>query len=253
MRALELDNTLAEAHQRIGGLRTYVDWDWQEGEAAFRRAIALNPSYAGAHAVYSHLLMITGRPDEALTQIERAVELDPFNPGGRSFYGMYLYMVRRYDDCIAQCQEVLRTVPNHLRAHIVLWWASHEKGMYEEALATAKGYYAAVGHPQAVEAMERGYAEGGYPEAMRLAGETLAGDSTYVLPADIAVTYIHAGLNDRALEWLERAFEARDPSVPYIGVWPVYDPLRDHPRFQDLLRRLNLPTTNARSDPDEQR
>jgi adenylate cyclase len=155
---------------------------------------------------------------------------------------MDLYMVRRYDDCIAECQEVLRTAPNHLLALNVLWWASHEKGMYEEALAAAKAYSAALGHPQAVEALERGYAQGGYPEAMRLAAETLAASSEAIaLTTDTAILYIFAGINDRALEWLERCFEARDPNLPYISIEPAFDPLRDHPRFQDLLRRMNLP------------
>jgi TolB-like protein/Tfp pilus assembly protein PilF len=253
LRALELDSTLAEAHYAVGSVRTYVDWDWQDGEAAFRRAIALNPSYAFARASYSHLLMITRRPDEALTQIERALELDPFNPLLQGFYGMDLCFVRRYDDCIAECQEVLKTVPNNWLALGGLWQASYKKGMYEEALAAAKAYYTTVGYRQAVEALERGYAEGGYPEAMRLAAETLAADSTFVRPLELAVLYTYAGNNERALEWLERSFQAHDPGVPYIGIAARFDPLRDHPRFQDLLRRMNLPTTSARSDPDEQR
>jgi tetratricopeptide (TPR) repeat protein len=242
LRALELDSTLPEAHHVIGGLRTFVDWNWQDGETAYRRAISLNPSYAGARAVYSHLLMITRRPDEALTQIERALELDPFNPMTQSFYGMVLYSLRRYDDCIAQCQEVLRTAPNHWLALSGLWYAFYEKGMYEESLAAAKALYAAEGNRQAVEALERGYAEGGYQGAMSLAAETLAASSAAVaLTTNTAILYVFAGINDRALEWLERCFEARDPNVPYIGIEPAFDPLRDDPRFQDLVRRLNLP------------
>lgn len=85
-----------------------------------------------------------------------------------------------------------------------------------------------------------------------MAAETLAADSTFVMPVEIAIQHLFAGLNDRALEWLERSFEAHDPNMPYIGIWPMFDPLHDHPRFQDLLRRMNLPT-NPMSDPDEQR
>jgi tetratricopeptide (TPR) repeat protein len=154
---------------------------------------------------------------------------------------MDLYFVRRYDECIAKCREVLRTTPNHPLALSGLWYASYEKGMVEESLAAAKALYAAYRHPQAAEAMERGYSEGGYTEAMRLAAETLAAGSTYVIPVELAQMYAYAGLNDRALESLERAFEVRDPNVPYVGIYPIFDPLRDDPRFQDLLRRLNLP------------
>ncbi len=113
--------------------------------------------------------------------------------------------------------------------------------MYEEALAAAKARFA--DDREAQEALARGYAAGGYPEAMRLAAETLAARSrtTYVQPTLIATLYAHAGNSDRALEWLEKAHEERDPVLPGLSVAPEWDSLRDDPRFQDLLRRMNLP------------
>jgi tetratricopeptide (TPR) repeat protein len=176
------------------------------------------------------------------------------NPLFQAFYSADLLFARRYDDAIAQAQNALRTAPNHLVAMDMLFCGYHAKGMYEEHLATMKAYYAAFGLSEVEDALARGYAEAGYPGAMNLAAEALAAASETgsALPTEVAKQYIFAGNNDRALEWLERSFEAHDPNLPYVG-FPVYDGLRDDPRFKDILRRMNLPMTSARSDPDEQR
>jgi tetratricopeptide (TPR) repeat protein len=240
LRALELDSTLAEAHYALAAIRTWGDWDWEGGEIAFRQAIALNPNYPDPRAYYSHFLNMMGRSDEAMAQIERAMELDPFNPLFLGLYSVDLLFVRRYDEAIAQAQKVLRTVPNHVAANFTLQIAYQAKGMYEEWLAVAKVYWAAFGLREVEEALERGYGEAGYPGAMNLAAETLAADPQTSFFFDIALLYVFLGNNDRAFEWLERAYEAKDPNMPYIGL-PIFDSLRDDPRFQDLLHRMNLP------------
>jgi serine/threonine-protein kinase len=254
LRAVELDTSLAVAHSALASVRAWGEWDWEGADEAFRRAIELNPSDPDARAFYSHFLNIMKRPDEAMAQIERAVELDPLNPNIRALYSIDLLFARRYDDAIAQAQNALRTAPNHLVAMDMLFCGYHAKGMYEEHLATMKAYYAAFGLSEVEDALARGYAEAGYPGAMNLAAEALAAASETgsALPTEVAKQYIFAGNNDRALEWLERSFEAHDPNLPYVG-FPVYDGLRDDPRFKDILRRMNLPMTSARSDPDEQR
>ena len=246
LKALELDSTLAEAHYLLAAVRTWIEWDWEGGEAAYRRAIALNPNYALARAHYSGLLMsVMRRPEEAMAQSERALELDPFNHFFQTNYGRKLMFVGRYDDAIVQFRNALRTAPNFGPAHAQLWDAFHQKRMYDEALAQAQNFASARGDGEVEEALARGYAEGGYREAMHRAAETLAARShtTYVAPVRIAKLYARAGENDRALEWLERAYEARDPQMVFLG-WPDWDSLRDDPRFQDLLRRMNLPGTN---------
>jgi TolB-like protein/tRNA A-37 threonylcarbamoyl transferase component Bud32/Tfp pilus assembly protein PilF len=243
MKALELDSTLAEAHYTLAVFRTWTEWDWEGAETAFRQAIALNPNYPDARAFYSHLLAIMNRPDEAIAQMNRALELDPFNALFQSLNGAELMFLQRYDEAIAQFQKVLSTVPNHGVALNMIWITFHNKGMYEEALAGAKAWYAAAGYREVEEALARGYAEGGYRRAMSCAAEALEARSgtTYVLPWEIAELYVLAGKNDRALEWIERSVEARDPNIVYIGVFPEFDSLQDDPRFKDLLRRMNLP------------
>ena len=158
-KALELDSTLAEVHHRLAVVRVWTDWDWEGGEAEFRRALEINPNYADAHNTYSHLLMIMRRPEEAMAQIERALELDPHNPMFQAFYGVVLVFARRYDDAIVQFRNALRTTPNLSFAQWGLWRALHLKQMYAEALEEAKKVYAALGDHELEEALDRGYAQ----------------------------------------------------------------------------------------------
>jgi adenylate cyclase len=170
------------------------------------------------------------------------LELDPLNALFRGFYAMDLMYARRYDDAIAFLRDTLRTSPNDLLALSTLRSAFHMKHMYKEALEVWKASYAARGDHEAEEALTRGFAEEGYQGALQRAAETLAVRSrtTYVPPWQIGTLYTRAGKKDKALEWLEKAYEAHDPNMPYLSVDPIFDILRDDPRFQDLLRRMKL-------------
>jgi TolB-like protein/Tfp pilus assembly protein PilF/tRNA A-37 threonylcarbamoyl transferase component Bud32 len=246
LKALELDDTLEEVHHTLAGIRTWTDWDWEGAETAFRRAIELNPNYPDPRLGYSHFLFIMRRPEEAMAHIERALELDPFNVLFRDFYGMALILARRYDDAIALLRETFRTAPNNLQVMSTLKSAYHHKHMYEEALEIWKRSFAARGDQEAEEALALGYAEAGYSGALSRVAEMMIVRSrtTFVTPYQIGTLYTRAGKNDEALEWLEKAFEAHDPNMPYIGVDPIFDILRNEPRFQDLLQRMNLPLGN---------
>ena len=125
-KALELDSTLAEVHYSLAIVRGWTDWDWEGAEAEFRRAIEINPNYAHACAVYSHILMIMRRPEEALAQIERALELDPHNPMFQAFDGIRLNLLHRYDEAIVQFRAALRTTPNLDFAQQGLWDCYHK-------------------------------------------------------------------------------------------------------------------------------
>jgi len=241
-RALELDSTLVEA-QGHPAVKTWLEWDWEAAEAAFLRLIEFNPNDPGLRSEYSHFLLIMKRPNEALEQSELAIEAAPFGELIQAFHGMVLYMMRRYDDAMVQIQRLLRMSPNNALALYGLHCVYHAKGMDDESLAAAQSFFAALEFTQAEEALASGYAEGGYRGAMRRLGDTLANlrNVTYVLPTDIAVAYVLAGDSSRALDWLEQGFEERDPNMPYLSAFPYYDHLRDDPRFQDLLRRMNLP------------
>jgi len=243
MKALELDDTLAAVHNVLAGIKAWTDWDWEAAETEFRQAIELNPNYPDARPGYSHLLFIMRRPEEAMAQLERALELDPFNVHFRDLYAMGLNIARRYDEAIAMLRETLRTAPNNLQVMSTLRTSYHHKGMYEEALEMWKRYYATRGDQEAEEALARGQAEAGYSGALSSLAEMMIERSrtTFVTPWRIGTLYTRAGKNDEALEWLEKAYEAHDPNMTYIRVDPIFDGLRDDPRFQDLLRRMNFP------------
>ncbi len=241
-KAMELDGTLAEVHDILAGIKTWADWDWEGGEAEYRRAIELNPNLPDPRASLSHLLSILKRPEEAMTQIQRALEIDPLNALFRGHYAMDLMYARRYDDAIAVIRDTLKTSPNDLIALSTLRSAYHMKHMYPEALEAWQASYAARGDQAAEDALTQGFREGGYPMALQRAAETLAARSrtAYVPAWQIGTLYTRAGKKDEALEWLEKAYQAHDPNMPYISVDPIFDSLRDDPRFRDLLRRMNL-------------
>ena len=241
-KALELDSMLAEVHDTMAGIKTWTDWDWEGGEAEYRRAIELNPNLPGPRTGLSHLLSVLKRPEEAMTQIQRALELDPLNPLFRDFYAMDLMYAHRYDDAIAVIRDTLKASPNDPVALSTLRSAYHMKQMYPEALDAWKASYAARGDQAAEDALARGFKEGGYPMALQRAAETLAARArtAYVPAWQIGTLYTRAGKKDAALEWLEKAYRAHDPNMPYISVDPIFDDLRDDPRFKDLLHRMNL-------------
>jgi tetratricopeptide (TPR) repeat protein len=243
-KAVELDNTLAEVHYVLATIKTWVEWDWEAAEIAYRRSIELNPNYPDVRAYYSHFLFIMHRADEAVVQIERALELDPFNALFQSLYGADLLFMCRYDDAIEQFQNVLKTVPNHGVAVDLLKTAFHQKQMYEKSLETLKAFLTAMGLHEGEKALTRGYEEAGYTGAMNSVAEMVAELSsvTYISPYQIADLYVLAANNEQALDWLEKGFEVHDLNMPYIGLMPHFvDLLGDEPRYQDLLRRMNLP------------
>ncbi len=241
-RSLELDSTDARVQAASGYVNTWVHSDWAAAETAFRRALDINPSHAGAHLDYARLLQILRRPGEAMAHIEQAIELDPHRPGIHSVYGYILFYEGRYDDAIAQCLKSLETTPNDFLAHAGLSEAYYQIGKYPAALEHWKALYAVIGRREVVEALDRGYAEAGYARAMVLAAEKLA-----ALPRiapfniNIAFHYAHAGKTDEALAWLEKTYDAREPDIHILHLTPAFASLRSEPRFRELLRRMNIP------------
>ena len=244
-RALVLDSTLPEPHFALATTKTWGEWDWPGAERAFREAIRLRPDYPQARAFYAHLLCILGRPREAMRQIARARELDPLDPLLQWLHGAALSLLRRYDDAVAQYQGALSRSPRHPSVLRLLSLTLHHQGRYEAALAAARTW--AEGDPELAGALARGEVQGGYAGAMRAVAHALVARSrtTYVPPWDIALWYAAAGDTEGAIAMLQRAFEVRDPGMPYLGVHPSFDGLRHDARFQDLMRRMNLPSREA--------
>jgi len=240
-RALELDDSLAEVHAARAVLETWGKWDWAAADAAFRRALELNPSDAETRAIYSHFLQIVRRPEEAMRQIEKALELDPHNAFYRAFYGVDLMFMRRFDDAIEASREALKTSPRLPVALLNLCEALYLKGLYQDALETERAYRVAMADREGERILQIEYSEKGYRNAMHRLADREAERSlrTRTNAEEVASQYVRAGDDERALRWLERAYDDRDPNLPYLSL-PIFEGLRDDPRFNDLLRRLNL-------------
>ncbi len=239
-KASELDDTLSEVHEVLADLRFCYEWNWSDAEKEFQRAIQINPGSADAHLFYGDFLMSVNRPEEALAEDRRALDLDPLNFFFQCFYGWHLLYLGRPDEAISQLQKVLRTEPNFSSARMGLWGAFHQKHRYEEALAEAKKFFTVLGD---TEVAARLNAEAGYRGSMSLAAQELAAraNRTHVPAIRVARLYAHAGDTDRALEWLEKAYEQREPPLVHLSVGWDWDGLRNDSRFQNLLRRIGFP------------
>jgi serine/threonine protein kinase/tetratricopeptide (TPR) repeat protein len=243
LKALEIDETLGEAHAVLAEVKVLYDLDWAGAEREFKRAIELNPGYATAHQWYALYLARIGRFNEALAEIKRAQELDPLSLIINTLVGYVFYESRRPDQAIEQLRQTLAMDPSFAFAHSVLGRTYTEKRMYPQAIAefrTALKF--AEENPQSIAGLGRAYAElGSQAEAQKILNELLARSKRDYFPAwAIATVYIGLGDKDRALQWLGKAVEERGEYVVWLKTDPVYDPLRSDPRFRDLLRRLNL-------------
>jgi tetratricopeptide (TPR) repeat protein len=242
-KAVALDDSVAELHVALGNQHC-VALDWVPCERSYRRALELNPNSADAHFFYGHLLFVTNRVSEANRLMERGVELDPLNDFHRSFYGWHLNYLRRYDEAIPLFQKLLQAGPNRGSNYLGLWGAYYRQGRYEEALDAAREYFLATGDQAFADALAIGAGLGAYRASMKRAADAMVARSkqSHVPALRIARMFAHAGDNDRALQWLERAYENREPALMRLGVYWDWLDLHADPRFDNLLRRLNLPT-----------
>lgn len=243
LKAAELDNTLAEVHVALASVKTAYEWDWAGAEKEFQRALQLDPNAAEAVFFYADLLLYMGCSKEWSREVQRAMALDPLNLILQCFYGWHLVYLQRYDEAVVQLRKALQQEPNYAATHLGLWGAFWRTQRYAEALAEAQKYHTLSGYGDVTQALTRGYADSDYREAMKLAAETLAARAaqTHVPALRVARLYAHAEDKERALDWLEKAYEAREGPLCRLGVVWDWDNLRDDPRFKDLLRRMNLP------------
>jgi TolB-like protein/Tfp pilus assembly protein PilF/predicted Ser/Thr protein kinase len=244
-KAMELNPNLPEVQFGIAGGNVWgtPNWDWEAGEKAYLRAIELNPNFAMGRAYYAYLLFYLNRPDEAMAQIERALEIDPFHANIRTVYAWCLMYAHRYDEAVEFLEETIRTDPTGQMALGGLRAAYHMTGQHKKAIDVWKTWFNSRGEFVDEEALIRGYEEGGYYRALSTVADTKVErrKRTFVSAWQIATLYTRAGEKEKALDWLEIALEEEDPNFSYICVDPIFDELRDNPRFKKLLGLLNLP------------
>ena len=241
--AIMLEDSIAETHYVLALLKAWTDWDWAGAESEFRRAIEINPGFPDVRIYYAHLLANLGRMPEAIEQGERAVRLDPYNALFHGLFGVVLTMAGRSDEAIAQARLGQKMNPNEIFSAEVLWIEYEKKKMDREAAGFVRLIFRNAYNFDMAEALDKGFASGGFREAMRRGADALEAfaQENFVLPFDMAQICVYAGDNGRTLTWLEKGYEIHDPSMPYLGQWPMLDPLRSEPRFQALLKKINLP------------
>ena len=240
---LESDSNLADAHAMYAIVDFYFNWEWKNAEENFRQAISLNPNYATAYQFYTWYLIAMSRTEEAQNSIRRALELDPLAIFAYSTASDVFYMSRQYDQAITQLQAALDLNGDDPLALSRLGWSYIQKGMFTEAISNMKRAVTLSPFNQELSWMlGHAYAMAGKTEEARKIIDDLhrLAKIQYVQPYGFAL--IHVGLeeNDAALEWLEKGYQDRNGWMPLLQVEPRFDPLRSDPRFQDLLRRMNL-------------
>src|SRR5258705_6748633 len=249
LKAISLDDSLAEAHAELGMLSYVYDWNIAEAERELRRAVDLNPNYARTHVYYALMLSHIGRSQEGIEEIERARRLDPLSPFTVGIAGNVYFAVRKYDDAVRALQFALQIEPQDQMAHARMAWIWQEKAEYEKAIeelrlsSSPESRDSPDGkktfHRLADAYAARG-ANGYWREMLALALERYKPGAHYGTE-DIAALYSRLGEEDKALDWLEKGYAVHDPYMMFGMVTSsAYDPLRSHPRFQKLLRELNL-------------
>jgi eukaryotic-like serine/threonine-protein kinase len=241
LKALELDDELAEAHTSLAWARMNYERDWGGAENSFRRAIELNRSYPTAHQWYSLYLSAMGRHEEALREIGRALELDPLSPMINLNVGTTYYLAGRYDEALERLRRAGEMEPDFVRGRLELARIFEMKEMHEQAIPIFEEL-AGQRRPEYTAALARSYALAGRRnDAVRLL-EQLLGESghPYVNPYDLAAVYVALGETDLAFERLEHAYETNVSRLAFLRVEPMFEELRADPRFRDLARRLRL-------------
>jgi tetratricopeptide (TPR) repeat protein len=244
-RALEIDPTLAEAHTALANSLACFDWNWQEAEREFKRALEINPNDAGTHWRYGMFyLMPVRRLDEAIAEGKRSLELEPLDLNhGANLSGLYFY-AGRYDEAFEYARQVNGLDANFIVGRWALSQAYIQKGMYAEAIAlNEKALQTEPTNQVYLRFAGIAYAKAG----RRLEAEKIIdrfreiAKSQYVMSYHLALIYSALGEKEKAFAELETALNERDYLLPRVQVEPFLDPLRDDPRFQELIARLRFP------------
>jgi serine/threonine-protein kinase len=244
LRALEIDDSLADAHTSLGRILLYYDWNWSAAEVEFRRSIELDPLYWEGHHSYSHYLLPAGRVAESLAASRKALELEPLDLGVNTHMGWHYLYSDDFDRAVEQCRAAVEMDPSFFYAHFYLGLAYEQKGEDEKALAELEE--AVRLSPQSVEAAAgriRLLVTAGRRREAEAALEKLSGREEASIAYEIGVARLGFGQTDRALDALEKALADRAERMIDMGIDPRLRPLRSHPRFREIARKVGIPGT----------
>jgi tetratricopeptide (TPR) repeat protein len=243
LKALEIDETLSEAHSSLAFVRMHYDWDWPGADKEFECAIQLNAGYATAHQWHAYNLMVQGRTEESLTEIHQALELDPLSLIINTDVIELTYYARRYDEAIRQGRKTIEMDPRFALAHAFTALCYLQKKEYAQAIVELKDAVVESGNRIDMRAnLAAAYALAGRPDEARKALKGLKNDSPQRSDTafHIARVYLALGEKDEALSLLEKAYHERSGPLILLQVDPGNDSMRPDPRFQDLRRRIGL-------------
>ncbi len=242
LKAIEIDERLAEGHAVLCSIRFWYEWDWSGAEDQCRQAVQLNGNSAEAHYTYAHLLSNIGRHSEALAEMKRARALDPVNLRVNALEGQFLLHAGQTDEALEKLRKTVELLPELWLGHLFISSIYIEKGMYAEAVSEAdlaSKYSGASNHPAAF----KGYAlaKAGKNEARKVLDE-LSGHAKerFVPPYYFALVYNGLGDTDKAVGWLERGLEQRDCKMVFLKVEPKWNNLRSNPRFVQLIKKMRF-------------
>jgi eukaryotic-like serine/threonine-protein kinase len=242
MKALQLDDSVADAHSALGWIKWKYDWDFPGAERELQRSIELDRDGSEAAGMYADFLDSMGRGDEGAAEHRRANESDPLSLIASSNVGDGLYVERKYDQAIAQYQKTLALDANFAGAHYNLAAVYDRKGMYQEAIAEWQKAMIGYGDTRTAALLGDAYIRSGYKGALQAWIDDLKKQTShqYVSPFAVAELYAMLGERDLTLEWLEKAYQDRSVDLVTVKVDPAFDFLHSDPRFDDLLRRIGL-------------
>lgn len=244
LKAIELDDNLAEAHASIGQILQYFDYDFENAAREYKRAIELNPNYPDAHQWYDELLGASGRHDEGIAEIKKALKLDPLSLIANRQLGMNLMWARRYDEAITQLKKTLELDPNFAPVFHPLSDSYVAKGMYSEMVQNTLTAGKIVGmEPEWMEKLKDAFEKGGWKKFQQVNLEYGLLEKKNVQYPTGVLAYFYAGVKDKdkTMEHLNKAFEERSPLINPIKVHSLFDFLRDDPRFKELIKKIGFP------------
>ncbi len=244
MKALQLDDSLAEAHYTAGAIIMFYDLDWVTAEQEFRRAIEINSGLELSYELYSYLLLALGRVDEGVATAKRGLQIAPLSVVLSDDVASAYYIARRYDEALQQYQKSLEIDPNHYGGALGLGQVYEIKGRHEEAIRELQKAILLGGRTSgALVLLGHAYASSGkQAEAQKIVDElNEMAKQTYVSPYDLAILYVGLGDKQQALEQLDKAYDDRAGWIIYLKVEPLLDPLRSEPRFAEIVSRIKFP------------
>ena len=242
MQALDIDNTLAEAHTSLGLVKEHFEWDWPDAEREFRRAIELNPNSANAHHWFGEYLTNMGQFEEGLRETRKAEEIDPLSRLINTTIGWQLYLASQNAEAIEQLRKVLDIDPKFAPARRLLEDVYAAMGKYKEAVAEREKMLSLFGSSELAASVEEDFSKSGYRGVLQswVAGLTEVSKHGHVPSYSIGEAYMRIGEKGKAIEWLQQAYDEHDTELVSLGVEPVFNPVRGDARFREILTRMKL-------------